>query len=257
MTVNMNVNVSNHQIQQLAHRQLLDYRASNPGSCFSEPNFNIDIKTAYSLQDAVAKVRVKSGESIIGYKVGCTGPGTIAQFGMEGPIRGTLFRDEVLKNGSSLNKDAFCQLAIEGEMAIKIGSNSDIGAVFPVIELHNFVFRKEKKTLPELIGNNGINAGLVLPGAEWQQSRAFIAKSANLTVRINNNELGSGALWPIGGGPEGSVDWLRGHLEEHGASLVPGQIVLAGTNLGLYPVQSGDQVTVFLDGHPIVCCSIQ
>ena len=173
------------------------------------------------------------------------------------PIRGTLFRDEVLKNGSSLNKDAFCQLAIEGEMAIRIGSNSDIGAVFPVIELHNFVFRKEKKTLPELIGNNGISAGLVLPGVEWQQSRTFIAKSANLTVRINNNELGSGGLWPIGGGPEGSIDWLRSHLEEHGTSLVPGQIVLAGTNLGLYPVQSGDQVAVFLDGHPIVCCSIQ
>ena len=52
-------------------------------------------------------------------------------------------------------------------MAIKIGSNGDIGAVFTVIELHNFVFRKENKTLPELIGNNGINAALILSGAEW------------------------------------------------------------------------------------------
>ena len=246
-----------NQVHELALRQLKDYRSINPGTCFSEPGFSLDISNAYAVQDEVVRLRVQEAERVVGYKVGCTGPGTTKLFGMKGPIRGTLFNKEVLVNDVDRDPNFFFSLVVEAEMAIKVGEKGQILSIFPVIELHNFVFRKEKKTLPELIGNNGINAGLVLPGAEWQQSRAFIAKSANLTVRINNNELGSGGHWPIGGGPEGSVDWLRGHLEEHGASLVPGQIVLAGTNLGLYPVHSGDQVAVFLDGRPIVCCSIQ
>jgi 2-keto-4-pentenoate hydratase len=96
------------------------------------------------LQNTVTKLRVGVGESVIGYKVGCTRPGTTAQFGVDGPIRGTLFGDEVLKNGSSLNQKTFCQLPVEGKMAIRISSNGDIEFAFPIIELHNLIFRAEK-----------------------------------------------------------------------------------------------------------------
>ena len=84
---------------ELAKRQLRDYRSFNPGTCFADPEFSIDAKTAYYLQDTVTQLRVGYGESVIGYKVGCTGPGTTAQFGMDGPIRGTLFAEEVLQTG--------------------------------------------------------------------------------------------------------------------------------------------------------------
>ena len=59
-------------------------------------------------------------EKIAGYKVGCVGPGTTEQFGMKGPIRGTLFLNEIYENGTELKKSAFCNLAIEGEMAFKM-----------------------------------------------------------------------------------------------------------------------------------------
>ena len=135
--------LSHNEIEKLAARQLLDYQSNNPGTCFSELGFNIDLTTAYDLQDSVTRLRVAAGESVIGYKVGCTGPGTRAQFGMDGPIRGTLFKDEALNNRVYINPDEFCHLAIEGEMAIKIGEDCQIEAAFPVIELHNFIFRAE------------------------------------------------------------------------------------------------------------------
>ena len=111
------------EIQALAKRQLQDYRGFNPGTCFADPEFSIETKTAYHLQDTVTQLRVKDGEGVTGYKIGCTGPETTAQFGMDGPIRGTLFREEVLQTGSSLNPNKFCRLAVEGEMAIRIGSD--------------------------------------------------------------------------------------------------------------------------------------
>ena len=121
------------------------------------------VAAAYHLQDAVARLRVEAGESVIGYKVGCTGTGTKAQFGIDGPIRGTLFANEALRNNTVINPNKFCQLAIEGEMAVKVDEDGQIDAAFPVIELHNFIFRAEQKTLAELVANNGINAGMKCP----------------------------------------------------------------------------------------------
>ena len=248
---------SPHKIEQLAVRQLLDYQSNNPGTCFSEPGFNISVTAAYDLQDAVTRIRVKAGERVIGYKVGCTGPGTKAQFGMEGPIRGTLFGDEAFRNSAVINPNEFCQLAIEGEMAVKVGKDGQIEAAFPVIELHNFIFRAERKTLSELIANNGINAGIILPEMDWQNSTKYLYKDAQLTLCINGLDVGATGLWPNGDGPETSVAWLRNNLESCDIELEAGSLVLTGTALGLYPVKGGDEVTVHIDKQPLVSCTIK
>ena len=252
----MKKNISHDDIPYLARRQLLDYRATTPGTCFSNNEFRLDITTAYQLQDAVTALRIADGERVIGYKVGCTGPGTTEQFGMDGPIRGTLFADEVLNTGVTLDPDAFYQLAIEGEMAVRLGEDFQIEAAFPVIELHNFVFRSAQKSLPELIANNGINAGIVLPEYQWQQSKTHIINDAVLTVIINATNVGEANLWPKGGGPQVSIEWIKNHLADYGRQLEPGHIILAGTALGLYPVKSGDNITVLINGKPAVQCAI-
>ena len=249
--------LSPHQIEQLAHRQLLDYQCNSPGTCFSEPGFQMTVAAAYHLQDAVTRLRVEAGESVIGYKVGCTGPGTKAQFGMNGPIRGTLFQDEAHQNNAVINPNEFCQLAIEGEMAVKVGEDGQIEAAFPIIELHNFIFRAEQKTLVELIANNGINAGIVLPDIEWQQSVKHIHDEATLTLSINGSDIGNTGLWPNDAGPEASLIWLRNNLRDSGIELAPGDIVLAGTALGLYPVEDSDEVIVYIDSQPTVSCRIK
>jgi 2-keto-4-pentenoate hydratase len=248
---------SPHQIEQLAHRQLLDYQCNNTGTCFSEPGFSMTVASAYHLQDAVTRLRVEAGERVIGYKVGCTGPGTKAQFGMNGPIRGTLFGNEAFRNDAVINSNEFCQLAIEGEMAVKVGEDGQIKAAFPIIELHNFIFRAERKTLSELIANNGIHAGIILPEMDWQNSTKYLHKDAQLTLSINGLDVGAAGLWPNGDGPEASVTWLRNNLENCGIKLEAGSIVLAGTALGLYPVKDGDDVTVYIDKQPLVSCVIK
>ncbi len=243
-------------LQDLAARQLADYRARRPGTCFAAPGFALDLDRAYALQDAVAALRVAGGDRIAGYKVGCTGPGTVAQFGMRGPIRGRLFAGEIRQDCARLDPGAFANLAIEGEMALEIGADGGIAAAFPIVELHHFVFRAPRKTLPELVANNGLQGGIVLPDKHWRRMRAELETLRTLAVRINGTLVESGALWPLPGGPEASLDWLSAHLAESGHAPEPGQIVLAGTPLGLYPVQPGDRVEVLLDGALAVTCSV-
>ena len=70
-------------------------------------------------------------------------------------------------------------------------------------------------------------------------------------------DIGTTGLWPSDDGPESSVTWLKSNLEEYGIKLNSGSTVLAGTALGLYPVRSGDEVSVHIDRQPLVSCTIK
>ena len=243
-------------MKKLALQQLSDYRNNNPGTCFEDLDFILDMNSAYELQDTVTDLRVTEGEDIIGYKVGCTGSGTIGQFGMKGPIRGTLFGSELLRNKAELDFNLFNNLAIEGEMAVKTGVNGEVTSAFPVIELHNFVFRAPIKTLPELIANNGFNAGVVCPNLTWQKSTRYINQSAQLSVKINSEVIAVGDLWPLPQGPSGSIEWLEDNLKNSNHSIFSGNIILTGTSLGLYPVQPGDKIDVSINNETAVSCKV-
>lgn len=240
----------------LAERQWRDYQARSPGTLFADPRANLDLNQAYSLQAAVSKLRVEAGDRVIGYKVGCTGPGTVQQFGMAGPIRGLLYRSEIHQSGATLDSQSFANLAIEGEMALRVGEDGELQAAFPVIELHHFVFRGVRKTLVELVANNGLNAGVVLPPEEWLRSDVHLVAPGVLDVLINGMVVGGGALWPLAGGAVASFAWLQGHLRDHDLTLSAGDLVLAGTPLGLFPVASGDLVGVGIDGSIVTECRI-
>ena len=243
-------------LASLAERQWRDYRAHAPGTLFADPLLSMSLAEAYALQEAVCKLRTDEGDRIAGYKVGCTGPGTIAQLGMAGPIRGFLFESEMRRSGDTLPACAFSNLAVEAEMALRIGKDGQPEAVFPVIELHNFVFRGMRKTLVELVANNGLNAGVVLPPDVQLQSGCDFPSATRLGININGQCIGTGGLWPLPGGAQASVEWLRSSLRDYGRTVLSGDLVLAGTPLGLYPVRQGDTVSVDLDGQALVECCV-
>jgi hypothetical protein len=123
-------------------------------------------------------------------------------------------------------------------MALRIGADGNPIAAFPIIELHNIVFRAARKTLVELAANNGLNAGVVLPQGGRQSSAKLLTANARLAVLVNGDVLGEGGLWPLAGGVRGSLDWLRDHLAAAKLALLPDHIVIAGTPLGLYCVRA-------------------
>jgi 2-keto-4-pentenoate hydratase len=90
-------------VRALAARQLADYRAGTPGTFFADLGRpELSLEEAYRVQDEVAALRAPA-ERVVGYKVGCTGPGTRAQFGLDGPIRGLLYDTELRPSGSEIS----------------------------------------------------------------------------------------------------------------------------------------------------------
>jgi 2-keto-4-pentenoate hydratase len=249
--------LSASSLQALATRQWHDYQNNTPGTYFGEGQCALSLDQAYAVQIEVTRLRCEMGDAVAGYKVGCIGPGMVEQFGISGPIHARLFRSELRACGDTLDYSAYVNLAIEGEMAVRIGADGAIATAFPVIELHHFVFRGAPKTLAELVANNGINAGVVvsrdeisMPLDRWQAART-------MTITVNGSAIDSGELWAMPGGAVDAVRWLEENLKRHGSTLlVPGDLVLTGTPLGLHAVRPGDRVAVSVDGRELVGCQI-
>jgi 2-keto-4-pentenoate hydratase len=244
-------------LKSLARRQWRDYQWGTPGTMFADPEISLTLDEAYKIQMEFARLRCAAGDAVAGYKVGCIGSGVVEQFGMSGPIHARLFQGEIHSSGETLRYRAYANPAIEGEMALRIGVDGGTAAAFPVIELHQFVFRAARKTLAELVANNGINAGAVIPRQLVAAPLEDWADARTLAISINGVSVETGALWAMAGGAAEALEWLRSDLRRFGEALKPGDLVLAGTPLGLHPVQEGDHVIVSIDGKDCVDCRFE
>jgi 2-keto-4-pentenoate hydratase len=243
------------RLKSLAARQWDDFRRAEPGTAFADPEMSLTLDEAYAVQIETARLRCAAGDAVAGYKIGCIGAGVVEQFGMSGPIHARIFRSEIRSSGEPLRHEGFNNPAIEGEMALRIGDDGRIAAAFPVIELHQFVFRGPRKTLAELVANNGVNVGIVVPGEFETTPPEKWAQARTLSIAINGKLVDAGSLWAFSGGAGASVDWLRNDLDRFGEVLKAGDIVLAGTPLSLHRVRAGDRVTVFVDDREYVNCN--
>src|SRR5689334_19547577 len=113
------------------------HRRATPGTWFAEDHPPLSLEEAYAVQDGAARLRVRDGSAVAGYKLGCVGARVREQFGMDGPIRGFLYADELYRSGAAIPRARHANLAIEGEMAVRLGEDGAIAAAFPVVELHN------------------------------------------------------------------------------------------------------------------------
>src|SRR6201984_14837 len=135
-------------LRSLAGRQWRDYQWGTPGTMFTDPEISLTLDEAYQIQMEFAGLRCAAGDAVAGYKVGCIGTGVVEQFGMSGAIHARLFRSEIHSSSETLRYRAYANPAIEGEMALRIGIDGRIAAAFPVIELHQFLFRARGRRLP-------------------------------------------------------------------------------------------------------------
>lgn len=255
------------ELHRVALRMLADYDAGRPNEIFAKRGTDwLTLDDAYAIQRAVAELRRARGERCLGYKVGCTSAAIQKQFELRQPVRGTIWDSESHTSGCRLALTRFANLAIEGEVALRL--SRDVPAIlaaesysddylakcvecwFPVIELHNYVFRGEKPTSQELVAGNAMHAGFVASPSSMNHTIAALADS-QIRVEIDGYLVESsslGALWG-GRGPLGSVRWLTSWLAKE--TLNAGDIVLTGSPGRLISVTAGQIVAVTCQGDRV------
>ena len=246
--------VSPDELERLAMRQLVDYDAKTPGRLACQP-LGLTIAHAYAVQAEVGRLREQRGERIIGYKVGCTSKPIQEQLGMQEPIFGRIFDTGRYWSGACLAHASFANLAVEGELAVRLGNDlfgpaisqqacrEAIEAVFPVIELHHYVVPEAWPPGQWLIASNGMHAGFVFDEAgQGCSGSATVAHSLSICI----NEVFVGAVGDSASliDPIESLVWLTGRLAQFGLHLQKGQVILTGSPMKLYPVAAGSRIVV-------------
>jgi 2-keto-4-pentenoate hydratase len=250
------VALSAAEVQRVAVRMLADYDAGRPNEIFAERGTDwLTLDDAYAVQHVVATLRRGRGEHYLGYKVGCVSATIQKQFGLRQPVRGYVWNSEAHRSGCHLTHTRFANLAIEGEIAVRlrrdvpadIANDDDLADYvecwFPIIELHNHTFRGYPPTQQELVAGNTMHAGFVAPLSPVSNHVVALAH-AEIRVEVDGDLVEAttpGVLW-AGRGPLGSVRWLASSLPKE--TLKAGDIVATGSPGRLISVTAGQSVSV-------------
>ena len=95
-------NLSKKDLDTFSNKILEDYDNKNPSSIFKD-KIKITNEDALIIQSNVAKLRVKRGDKIIGYKIGCVSKDTQKKMGFTQPACGYLWKSELYESGVTLN----------------------------------------------------------------------------------------------------------------------------------------------------------
>ena len=214
---------------------------------------------AYAVQGAWRAVKLARGRRIIGHKIGLTSKAMQAAVGIKQPDSGFLLDDMLFPDGGEVPVDRFIGLRIEAELAFVLkaplsGAELTIEDVLaatdyvtPALEiLDTRIFRVDPETgktrsVLDTISDNAANAGIVLGGRRLPPREAdlrWIGAICAKNGEIEETGLAAGVL----GHPANGIVWLAARLSEHGLSLAPGEIVLAGSFIRPVEVGRGDSI---------------
>ena len=219
-----------------------------------------DLDDAYAIRAAFEDIEQAVGRgAVAGYKIAITTKVMQELCGIDEPCYGAIFAREVHHRRARLRARAYCRIAIETEIAVRLGEDLPEGgdrdrvagaveSCMPAIELiEDLCYDYKQLDAPALVAGNCWNAGIVLgdPVAGWR-SLDLAAATARLT--INSREIGRGVGADVMGHPLNALSWLANKKAKHGTPLRRGMVVMTGSIVATKFPAAGDQCVVEIDG---------
>ncbi len=223
---------------------------------------------AYCIQDcAIARF----GGAIAGWKVGRINPPYSDQYG-ENRLFGPIFADSVqtIINGALPTGLIYANGfgAAEAEFMLCIGADIDpaktqysldetaalIGSVHVGIEIASSPFAGINNNGPCVtISDFGNNNGLMI-GAEIADWRDSGFADWNVSMRIDDIEVGQGKAASFPDGPIGSARYLLENLAARGIRVPAGTWISSGAVTGVHPVQAGQKIAASFGNTHVAEC---
>jgi 2-keto-4-pentenoate hydratase len=227
---------SKKDLEFFAIKTLDDYDSKNPSLIFKD-KIDITNEEALIIQSNVARLREKRGEEIIGYKIGCISKDTQKKMGFIQPACGYLWKSELYKSGTELNKKDYTNPAMEAEFGVILSRDikpelssfdyilESIEGIYPLIEIHNLVFHGNEPYGAELMANNAIHAGVVL-GSETKLPSDKTETDLKLIYDQEVIDTWDDKSWPADMLSE--VNWLVKEKAKSNNYLKKGDLILTG-----------------------------
>jgi 2-oxo-hept-3-ene-1,7-dioate hydratase len=210
----------------------------------------IDLDDAYAISAMVTQRKVADGARLVGYKVGLTSKAMQRSSQIDEPDYGHLLDTMMLSDGAKVPHGSYCVPRVEVELAFCLkGSLKGPGLtlvdilratdyVVPALEIVDARIRDPRR-ICDTVSDNGAAAGLVLGGRPMRPMDVDLRWIGGAMYRNSEIEE-TGLAMGVMGHPAMGVVWLANKLGQHGVTMLPGQIILAGSFTRVVHAQKGD-----------------
>jgi 2-oxo-3-hexenedioate decarboxylase/2-keto-4-pentenoate hydratase len=219
-----------------------------------------DLGEAYAAQEALHGLYRDAGRGEIGgAKVAITTKVMQRLMGIDEPCGGAVFAKEIHLSPASLRLADFGQVAVECEIAVRLGRDlpggqsrdevaASIASCHAAIELIDDA-RAEYKQFDalNLVADNAWNGGLVLGPAveDWRHLDLAALKG---TMSVGGRVAGHGTGADVLGHPLNALVWLADTLARRGRPLRTGMAITTGSIVATQWPKAGETVEVEIEG---------
>jgi 2-keto-4-pentenoate hydratase len=218
------------------------------------------LSDAYQVQRKVVQLFKQKRGDVGGYKLALTSEPIQKLCGLSHPCTGYLFKSEILSGNRTISNDDFGRMAIEFELAIKIGSDLSsqknpwdrqsilphIEAVMPAFELvEDRRASYENLDILSIIADNCWSGGTVIgePCYNWKNldfDRLEVEKDIN-------GEKEFASTGKALGNPFNSVVWMANFFNNHKETIQAGDILMTGSTFASHFASKGDRLEYRID----------
>jgi 2-oxo-hept-3-ene-1,7-dioate hydratase len=239
---------------------------------FSLEYSDITIEDAYAIQRAWMKLKLASGRTLKGHKIGLTSRAMQRSSNITEPDYGALLDDMFFANGGDVPIDRFILPRVEVELAfiLKDRLSGPECTIFDVLTATDYVVpaieiidariqqidpeTKVTRKVFDTISDNAADAGIVLGGRPIKTNEVDLRWVAAMLYRNGVIEE-SGVAAAVLNHPANGLAWLANKLHPHGVTLEPGQVILCGSFTAPVAAKAGD--TFHVDYGPLGSISVR
>ncbi len=215
------------------------------------------VADAYAVQRAWVALKLASGRTLKGHKIGLTSRAMQSIANINEPDYGALLDDMFFADGGEIPVGRFIEPRLEVELAFIMGRRlaGPNCTIFDVLAAADYVVptveivdlrtmnvdpeTKKNRTVIDNIADNAANAALVMGGRPVKPDAIDMRWVAALCYRNGVIEE-SGVAAAVLNHPANGVAWLANKLAPFEVALEPGQVVLAGSFTRVVPARAGD-----------------
>jgi 2-oxo-hept-3-ene-1,7-dioate hydratase len=263
--------LSQQTVAEAAHRLDEAEKTRTQIRQFSIEYPEITIEDAYAIQKAWISLKLQSGQSIRGHKIGLTSKAMQYSSNINEPDYGALLDDMFFSDGSALPMQRFIVPRLEVELAFILGKRlagrrctifdvlNATDYVTPAIEIIDARIHqvdpetKVTRKVMDTISDNAADAGIIMGGRPFKPMDADMRWISALCYRNGVIEE-SGVAAAVLNHPANGVAWLANKLAPYGEALNAGEVILAGSFTRPVYARAGDTFHIDYGAYGSISC---
>jgi 2-oxo-3-hexenedioate decarboxylase len=214
---------------------------------------DLDLATAYAVQDEVLRRKLASGETLIGVKLGLTSLAKQRRMNVDSPLTGWLTDAMVLPTGVAVPQSELIHPRAEPEIAFVLGrplagpgvtaatAMEAVDRVYGGLEIIDSRYRDFRFTLPDVVADNASSARFVL-GSVGVSPEGLDHEFEAVLLEVDGAIVDSATGAAVQGHPAEALALAANDLGRRGLRLEAGWVILTGGMTDAVHVRPGSKV---------------